>query len=121
MEFDVDIDTTLACDTQQQVERFVALFEGDVGAALRAVNTKGPCGHFRVVKILLVGVLTEDHGFLFTVPSPYFTMQPVGTGGNVSQLRSRHQDRLPKRASIVTSTAECRVFDQNQREHAAGR
>ncbi len=38
MEFDVDIDTTHACDTQQQVERFVALFEGDVGAALRAVN-----------------------------------------------------------------------------------
>ena len=38
MEFDVDIDTALVCDTQQQVERFVALFEGDVGAALRAVN-----------------------------------------------------------------------------------
>ena len=145
MEFDVDIDTALVCDTQQQVERFVALFEGDVGAALRAVNgeqesptacdiatiayvpsddvttTKGPCGHFRVVKILLVGVLTEDHGFLFTVPSPYFTMQPVGTDGNVSQLRSSHRDRLPTRASIVTSTAECRVFDWNQREHAAGR
>ena len=102
MEFDIDIDTKLVCDTQKQVERFVALFAGDVGAALHAVNSeqesptacdittiayvpgddvataKGPCGHFRVVKILLIGVLTEDEGFLFTVPAPYFTMLPAG-------------------------------------------
>ena len=40
MEFDVDIDTKLICDTQKQVERFVALFTGDVGAALHAVNSE---------------------------------------------------------------------------------
>jgi len=73
MEFDIDIDTRLVCDTQKQVERFVTVFTGNVGAALHAVNSeqenptacdvatiayvpgdevssaKGPCGHFRVV------------------------------------------------------------------------
>ncbi len=89
MEFDVDIDTKLVCDTQKQVERFVALFTGDVGAALHAVNSeqenptacdvasiayvpgdevsnaKGPCGHFRVVRILLIGVLNRGQRFSF--------------------------------------------------------
>jgi len=125
MEFDVDIDTKLICDTQKQVERFVALFTGDVGAALHAVNSeqdnptacdvasiayvpgdevssaKGPCGHFRVVRILLIGVLTEDNGFLYTVPAPYFSMQPAGN--NVSRLPGRLN------ANLVLSASECTV------------
>ena len=125
MEFDVDIDTKLICDTQKQVERFVALFTGDVGAALHAVNSeqdnptacdvasvayvpgddvsnaKGPCGHFRVVRILLIGVLTEDNGFLYTVPAPYFSMQPAGN--NISRLPGRLN------ANLVLSASECTV------------
>lgn len=140
MEFDIDIDTRLVCDTQKQVERFVALFAGDVGAALHAVNSeqgsptacdittiayvpgddvataKGPCGHFRVVKILLIGVLTEDEGFLFTVPAPYFTMLPAGQ--NISRLRGR-LDELPKHASAVPSATECSL--EKHRKDEPGR
>jgi hypothetical protein len=125
MEFDVDIDRRLVCDTQKQVERFVALFAGDVGTALHAVNreqdnptacdvatiayipgeemsdAKGPCGHFRVVRILLIGVFTEDHGFLFTVPSPYFSMQPAGK--NISRLPGRLN------ANLALAAADCTV------------
>jgi hypothetical protein len=140
MEFDIDIDTRLVCDTQKQVERFVALFAGDVGAALHAVNSeqesptacdittiayvpgddvataKGPCGHFRVVKILLIGVLTEDEGFLFTIPAPYFTMLPAGQ--NISRLRGR-LDELPKHASAVPSATECSL--EKHRKDEPGR
>jgi hypothetical protein len=140
MEFDIDIDTRLVCDTQKQVERFVSLFAGDVGAALHAVNSeqesptacdittiayvpgddvataKGPCGHFRVVKILLIGVLTEDEGFLFTVPAPYFTMLPAGQ--NISRLRGR-LDELPKHASAVPSATECSL--EKHRKDEPGR
>lgn len=140
MEFDIDIDTRLVCDTQKQVERFVALFAGDVGAALHAVNSeqesptacdittiayvpgddvataKGPCGHFRVVKILLIGVLTEDENFLFTVPAPYFTMLPAGQ--NISRLRGR-LDELPKHASAVPSATECSL--EKHRKDEPGR
>ena len=140
MEFDIDIDTKLVCDTQKQVERFVSLFAGDVGAALHAVNSeqesptacdittiayvpgddvataKGPCGHFRVVKILLIGVLTEDEGFLFTVPAPYFTMLPAGA--NISRLRGR-LDELPKHASAVPSATECSL--EKHRKDEPGR
>jgi hypothetical protein len=135
MEFDVDIDTRLVCDTQKQVERFVTLFTGDVGAALHAVNSeqenstacdvatiayvpgdeissaKGPCGHFRVVRILLIGVFTEDHGFLFTVPAPYFSMQPAGK--NISRLPGRLN------ANLVLPAAECAV-DQQPSEKTPG-
>lgn len=140
MEFDIDIDTRLVCDTQKQVERFVALFAGDVGAALHAVNSeqesptacdittiayvpgddvataKGPCGHFAVVKILLIGVLTEDEGFLFTVPATYFTMLPAGA--NISRLRGR-LDELPKHASAVPSATECSL--EKHRKDEPGR
>jgi hypothetical protein len=129
MEFDVDIDTVLVCDTQKQVERFIGLFAGDVETALRSVNAeqedptacdiatiayvpsdevatvRGPCGNFRVVKILLVGVFTEDAGFLFTVPTHYFTMLPASE--NMSRLHGRNDDQLPKRVSIMLSAAEC--------------
>jgi hypothetical protein len=106
MEFDVDI----------------ALFTGDVGTALHAVNSeqdnptacdiatiayvpgdemsdaKGPCGHFRVVRVLLIGVFTEDHGFLFTVPSPYFSMQPA--------------EKTRLNTSVALPAAECTVGQQ---------
>jgi hypothetical protein len=139
-ELDIDMSRTLICDTQMQTERFVALFAGDVGATLHAVNSeqdnptacdiatiayfpsddvataKGPCGHFRVVKILLIGVLTEEEGFLFTVPAPYFTMLPAGE--NISRLRGR-LDELPKHASAVPSATECSL--EKHRKDEPGR
>jgi len=123
MEFDFDIDQRLVCDTQEQVQRFVALFTGDVGAALHAVNSeqgsptacdvatiayvpgdetvdaKGPCGDFRVVRMLLIGVLTDEHAFVFTVPTPVFSMQPAGTANS----------RLPGgfNANLGSSVVKC--------------
>ena len=135
MEFDVDIDTRLVCDTQKQVERFVTLFTGDVGAALHAVNSeqenptacdvatiayvpgdevssaKGPCGHFRVVRLLLIGVITEDDGFLFTVPAPYFSMQPADK--NISRLPGRLNASLCRRQRNARS-------NRSHRQHRAG-
>jgi len=100
VEFDVDLETRLVCDTQKQVERFVEIFKGDVDVAVRSVNAEsegppacdmvtvayvpldevsvveGPKGKFRVLQIIMLGVFT-DEGFLFIVPQTYFTMLPV--------------------------------------------
>jgi len=35
---EVEVGTNLICDTQEQVERFVALYDGDAQAAISAVN-----------------------------------------------------------------------------------
>jgi hypothetical protein len=37
---EIEIGATLVCDTQQQVERFVQLFEQDLEAALTTVNSE---------------------------------------------------------------------------------
>src|SRR5262245_59109572 len=37
---EVETGTVMVCDTQKQVERFVALFEGDAQAAISAVNAE---------------------------------------------------------------------------------
>src|SRR5262249_51629581 len=37
---DYEVGTSLVCDTQGQVERFVALFNGDAQAAIRVVNAE---------------------------------------------------------------------------------
>ena len=79
-------------------------------------TAKGPCGHFRVVKILLIGVLTEDENFLFTVPAPYFTMLPAGQ--NISRLLGR-LDELLKHASAVPSATECSL--EKHRKDEPGR
>jgi hypothetical protein len=36
---DVEMGTSLICDTQEQVERFVTLFDGDAHSAVNGVNT----------------------------------------------------------------------------------
>ena len=127
MEFDIDMDTRLVCDTQKQVERFVALFTGDVGAALHAVNNeqdnptafdvasvayvpgdemadaKGPCGHFRVVRILLIGVLTEDHGFCSRCPRPISRCSRREKISAVCQDASMPTSRCGQRSARLTS------------------
>jgi hypothetical protein len=88
--------TALLCDTQGQVERYVALFDGKEQSAINAVNTeeqnptacvletvaflrgrelgteRNKESAFQIVRILVVGVETPS-GFRSTRPSPYFS------------------------------------------------
>jgi hypothetical protein len=97
---DYEVGTSLVCDTQGQVERFVALFSGDAQAAIRVVNAEeanpnacaimnvaymrgmqvGMARHgenaFEIVHILVVGVETGD-GILPVRPAAYFSLFEV--------------------------------------------
>jgi hypothetical protein len=97
---EVEVATGIVCDTQKQMERFVALFDGDREAAVKAVNAeddnpnacvvgtiayvRGPeittlrtkSATFQIVRVLVVGVLTEA-GFRATVPSALFSAQRI--------------------------------------------
>jgi hypothetical protein len=88
--------TALLCDSQEQVERYVALFKGEEQSTVDAVNTEQrdptACGlasvafvrgpelgtarnkdsAFQIVRILVVGVDTPD-GIRPVRPTPYFT------------------------------------------------
>ena len=92
----VEFGNVVVCDTQQQVERYVALYHGDEQAAVRAVNRAEndatACGvvsaafvrgsqtatartesmAFKIVRILVLG-LESDDGFRPVQLAPYFT------------------------------------------------
>ena len=94
-ERNIEIGDVLVCDTQEQVERYVALYHGDRDAAVRAVNDEEndprACGvaravfvrgsqmatarsenmAFEIVRILLLGIDGQD-GFRPVRPAPYF-------------------------------------------------
>jgi hypothetical protein len=94
---DYEVGTSLVCDTQGQVERFVALFAGDAQSAIRVVNTEehnpsacaivnvaymrgaqiGMARHgdnaFKIVRILVVGIETEE-GVRPVRPAAYFSL-----------------------------------------------
>jgi hypothetical protein len=96
----VEIGTALFCNTQQQMERYVAAFNGDDEAAINAVNAEAhdpnACGYrtiayirgseidvarhrtwtFNIVKVLVVAVLTED-GFEPVAPEAFFSAEQV--------------------------------------------
>lgn len=102
----VQVGSALVCDTQQQVERFVALYDGNVHTALSAVNGEQPkrmadktrqaCdvatiayvmgpevstarstgGTFRIVRVLVLGVLTEQ-GIRASVPTPFYSAAKI--------------------------------------------
>jgi hypothetical protein len=91
----VEVGDALICETQQQVERYIALYRGDREAAIRAVNreegdrtacavlsaafVRGPAIEaarhgdmaFEVLRILVVGVNTAS-GIRAVPPAPYF-------------------------------------------------
>jgi hypothetical protein len=95
-----EVDTSLVCDTQAQVERFAAVFTGDEQDAIRVVNAEeqnpsacviknaaymrgtrlGMVRHgdnaFEIVRILVIGIETE-HGILSVRPSVYFSLFSV--------------------------------------------
>jgi hypothetical protein len=97
----VQIASALVCDTQQQVERFVALFDGDVETALKAVNSEqtkpdacdvatiayvmGPevstarsnGNTFRVVRVLVLGVVTPSGIMKASVPTAFYSAAMV--------------------------------------------
>jgi hypothetical protein len=97
---DYEVDTSLVCDTQAQVERFVAVFTGDVQDAMRVVNAEeqnpsacvinnvaymrgdrlGMIRHgdsaFEIVRILVIGIETEN-GILPVRPTVYFSLSSV--------------------------------------------
>jgi hypothetical protein len=86
----VEVGTGIVCDTQKQMERFVALFHGETEAAVEAVNAeedypnaclvgtiayvRGPDiatartqdATFQIVRVLVVGILTEAGGSVFS-------------------------------------------------------
>jgi hypothetical protein len=88
--------TTLLCDSQKQVERYVALFKGEEQSTVDRVNTEEQnptaCGlatvafmrgpklgtarsknsAFQIVRILVVGAETPE-GIRPVRPTPYFT------------------------------------------------
>jgi hypothetical protein len=97
---EVEVGTNLFCDTQEQVERFVTLFDGDTQDAVNGVNAaernptacavstmayvRGPKlaiarskdATFQIAKILVLGVVEED-GVHPIKPAPFFTVFTV--------------------------------------------
>jgi len=97
---DVQVGTALVCDTRQQVERFVALYDGDFDAAVRTVNAEvqdpSACAMasmtylvspplaterhkdvtFQIVQIIVVGVITKD-GVASVKPTKLFAVLKV--------------------------------------------
>jgi hypothetical protein len=98
---EVELGPGLVCDTQKQVERFVALYSGDVQAAVNAVNAEmhdpTACGlanmafvrgpqlatarnkntSFDIVQILVVGVANEAGSVQTVTPAVFYSLFPV--------------------------------------------
>lgn len=97
---EIEIGATLACDTQQQVERFVQVFHGDAESAAKTVNSEvsdpTACDMikvafvrgdeigsvrtnnrtFHIVRILVLGIVTAA-GVVPAVPSAFFSVVEV--------------------------------------------
>jgi hypothetical protein len=93
---EAEIGTGLVCDTQEQVERFVSLYDGDITGTVKKVNdaegnptacgvatmaylrgrTLGTARHkdtaFHIIPILVLGVVTES-GVESVTPSAFFS------------------------------------------------
>lgn len=96
----IEIATSLICDTPEQVERFVALFDGNAELAINTVNdeaqspnacvvataayvkgeeratARSQVGTFQVYQIFVVGVVTLN-GMQAVQPAEFFTLMPV--------------------------------------------
>ena len=94
---DVQVGTTVICDTQQQMERFVVVFDGDFAAAMNKVNAeennptacigatmayvqgnelskaKGNKGTYNIVRVLVLGITTPA-GFQPIQPAAFFSI-----------------------------------------------
>jgi hypothetical protein len=97
---EIEVGTGIVCDTQKQMERFVALFHEDADAAVKAVNAeeddpnacvfgtiayvrgpdiataRAPNATFQIVRVLVVGIFTQA-GFQATIPAAFFSVERV--------------------------------------------
>jgi hypothetical protein len=97
---EIEVGTSLICDTQEQVERFVTLYDGDAQSAVNSVNAaehnptacavstmayvrgrqlaraRNKDTTFQIVPILVLGVVTEE-GVESVTPAPFFTVFEV--------------------------------------------
>jgi hypothetical protein len=96
----IEVETGVFCDTQQQMERYVALYNGDTQAALNAVNTevndptacvygtiayiRGPeiatarnkSEAYHIVRVIVVGFMTHS-GFRASAPAASFSAEKI--------------------------------------------
>jgi hypothetical protein len=99
-ELEVEVGTSLICDTQAQVERFVALYDGNAQSTVDTVNAaehnptacavttiayvRGPRlatarakeTTFQITPILVLGVVTEA-GVTSVTPAPFYSVFEV--------------------------------------------
>jgi hypothetical protein len=97
---EVEVGTSLICDTQAQVERFVALYDGDAQSTVDTVNAaehnptacavttiafvrgpqlataRGKETTFQIAPILVLGVVTEA-GVTSVSPAPFYAVFEV--------------------------------------------
>ena len=97
---EVEVGTGLVCDTQEQAERFVALYDGDAQSTVGSVNAaehdptactvstmayvrgrqlarvRNKDTTFQIVPILVLGVVTEA-GVESVTPAPFFSVIEV--------------------------------------------
>jgi len=93
----IQVGTTIICDTQQQMERFVAVFDGDFAVAVNKVNAeennptacigatmayvqghelskaKSTRGTYHIVRVLVLGITTAQ-GFQRIQPAAFFSI-----------------------------------------------
>jgi hypothetical protein len=94
---DVEVGTSLICDTQAQVERYISLFDGDEESTVNSVNAEEhnptACAvvtmsyvrgrqlararnkdtSFQIVPVLVLGLVTEE-GVKSVTPAPFFSV-----------------------------------------------
>lgn len=94
---EIQMGTTVICDTQQQMERFVVLFDGDYTAAMNKVNAeennptacigatmayvqgnelskaKGFKGTYNIIRVLVLGI-TTPMGFQPIQPAAFYSI-----------------------------------------------
>jgi hypothetical protein len=97
---EIEVGTSLICDTQKQVERFVTLYDGDAQSTVNNVNAaehdptacavsttayvrgrqlataRNKHTAFQIVSILVLGVVTE-RGVESVTPAPFFSVFEV--------------------------------------------
>jgi hypothetical protein len=93
----IQVGTTVICDTQKQMERFVVVFDGDFSSAMDKVNTeennptacigatmayvqghelskaKGFKGTYNIIRVLVLGI-TTPMGFQPIQPATFFSI-----------------------------------------------
>jgi hypothetical protein len=113
---DYEVASSLVCDTQEQVERFVALFAGNAQAAIRVVNAEqknptacammniafmrgnqlGTARHgdnaFQITHILVIGI-ENGNGIQPVQPAAYYSSRNTRSDGDARPRRAAPRPR----------------------------